>query len=272
MNFYPFHIGDYVSATRHLSWDEDGAYRRLLDTYYTMEKPLPADVKACCRLVMAQTDSQREAVKTVLEEFFILTPAGWVNTRADAEIANLKERQQAARNKANKRWHKPGTDSSNAVAMPQHEEEHAAASNPHAKAMLPVPVPVPVPISTLRVEGACAPPLPEPAKPAKPKRRKSAELTFDEFAADCRATNTPAIPDGDPIQDYAAKAGITPEMMRLCWQAFRERYSGTDKKQADWRAHFRNGVRANWFRIWYVAENGEVHLTTVGKITEKVAA
>ena len=25
MNYYPFHIGDYVSATRHLTWDEDAA-------------------------------------------------------------------------------------------------------------------------------------------------------------------------------------------------------------------------------------------------------
>ena len=40
MNYYPFHIGDYLSATRHLSWEEDAAYRRLLDTYYTTEKPV----------------------------------------------------------------------------------------------------------------------------------------------------------------------------------------------------------------------------------------
>ena len=32
MNYYPFHIGDYLSATRHLSWDEDHAYRRLLES------------------------------------------------------------------------------------------------------------------------------------------------------------------------------------------------------------------------------------------------
>ena len=32
------HIGDYLSATRHLSWEEDAAFRRLLDTYYSTEK------------------------------------------------------------------------------------------------------------------------------------------------------------------------------------------------------------------------------------------
>ena len=41
MNFYPFHIGDYASATRHLTWIEDAAYRRLLDVYYVKEGPLP---------------------------------------------------------------------------------------------------------------------------------------------------------------------------------------------------------------------------------------
>lgn len=31
MNYYPFHIGDYLTETAHLSWLEDCAYRRLLD-------------------------------------------------------------------------------------------------------------------------------------------------------------------------------------------------------------------------------------------------
>lgn len=68
MNFYPFHIGDYASATRHLSWDEDAAYRRMLDVYYTSERALPADVKELFRLVMAASKAQRDAVQSVLDE------------------------------------------------------------------------------------------------------------------------------------------------------------------------------------------------------------
>jgi len=56
MNYYPFHIGDFLSATKHLSWIEDAAFRRLLDVYYTTEKPLPNDLRAVCRLVLASTD------------------------------------------------------------------------------------------------------------------------------------------------------------------------------------------------------------------------
>jgi uncharacterized protein YdaU (DUF1376 family) len=95
VNYYPFHIGDYLSATRHLSWEEDAAYRRLLDTYYTNEKPLPVELRAVCRLVLAQTDAQREAVEVVLNEFFELTPDGWINHRADSEIESMRDKQIA---------------------------------------------------------------------------------------------------------------------------------------------------------------------------------
>ena len=49
MNYYPFHIGDYIAHTAHLDPIEDCAYRRLLDAYYLIEGPLPADVAACAR-------------------------------------------------------------------------------------------------------------------------------------------------------------------------------------------------------------------------------
>ena len=39
MNYYPFHIGDYISHTSHLSDAEDLAYRRMIDLYYQTEEP-----------------------------------------------------------------------------------------------------------------------------------------------------------------------------------------------------------------------------------------
>ena len=146
MNYYPFHIGDYLSATRHLSWAEDAAYRRLLDTYYTTEKRLPLDLRAVCRLVLATTDEQREAVRVVLDEFFEQTPEGWKNSRADTEIDAMRGKQQKQRDKANKRWHKQVTEPGNASAMPQHEVNDAAASKTDADAMPPTPTPTPTPV------------------------------------------------------------------------------------------------------------------------------
>lgn len=95
MNYYPFHIGDYLSATRHLSWDEDCAYRRLLDIYYTNEKPLPLDVAKVCRLAVASTETQRAAVEAVLREFFVETPEGWTQKRIEDELAEMHMRQEA---------------------------------------------------------------------------------------------------------------------------------------------------------------------------------
>ena len=152
MNFYSFHIGDYLSATRHLSWTEDAAFRRLLDTYYVTEKPIPTDLRQAYRLVMATTEDQREAVKIILEEFFHLTECGWINHRADDEISIMREKQQKQRDKANKRWHCQVTEHGTASALPQHKESHATASNIDANAMPPIPIPIPIPIPSISTD------------------------------------------------------------------------------------------------------------------------
>lgn len=87
MNYYEHHIGDYAEATAHLTFVEDAAYSRLIRKYYAQEKPLPADIKAVQRLVGARAKEEREAVETVLHEFFTLDEDGWHNGRCDAEIA-----------------------------------------------------------------------------------------------------------------------------------------------------------------------------------------
>lgn len=96
MNYYEHHLGDYVRDTAHLSMLEDGAYRRLIDAYYTREKPLPSDIKDVCRLARAITKPERDAVKVVLEEFFFQSPEGWRHKRCDAEITRYQEKQPSA--------------------------------------------------------------------------------------------------------------------------------------------------------------------------------
>ncbi len=84
LHYYQFNIGDYASHTRHLSRDEDLAYRRLLDLYYLQEKPLPKEPEKCARLISMNECSTD--VERVLNEFFTLDENGWVNKRADKEI------------------------------------------------------------------------------------------------------------------------------------------------------------------------------------------
>lgn len=90
MNYFEHHIGDYAEATAHLSFAEDAAYSRCIRKYYAKEKPLPADVKAVQRLIGARTEEEKDAVETILNEFFVLAEDGWRNERCDADIASYQ--------------------------------------------------------------------------------------------------------------------------------------------------------------------------------------
>ena len=94
MNHYPHHIGDFNSATRHLTFVERALYRELLDLYYDTERPLNADVSKIARRVLANTEELREALVVVLEEFFVLGDDGWHNDRCDREIALFHSKQE----------------------------------------------------------------------------------------------------------------------------------------------------------------------------------
>ena len=95
MNYYPFHIGDYIAHTAHLDPIEDCAYRRLLDAYYLAEGALPVDVAACARQVRMKSNAVE--VEQVLREFFVLTQTGWSHARCDAEIARMHEKSAKAK-------------------------------------------------------------------------------------------------------------------------------------------------------------------------------
>ena len=130
MNYYEHHLGDYAAATAHLSWDEDMAYQRLMRAYYRTEKPIPADIKAACRLVRADSRSQRDAVASVLREFFELLDDGWHQRRCDAEITRYRDKQAKASRSANARWatkptHSEGNANASTDAMRTHSEGNA---------------------------------------------------------------------------------------------------------------------------------------------------
>ncbi len=169
MNYYPFHLGDYAAHTGHLEPMEDLAYRRLLDVYYMREGALPADIHVTAKLVRMR--SMAADVESVLNEFFTLTPAGWVHSRCEAEIAEMQERQEVAKAKANKRWDMQRAERGNATSSDQHmhnkEHRNAAASKNHAEAypavskkdagaMLPTPTPTPTPTPNIKNTSAVA--------------------------------------------------------------------------------------------------------------------
>ena len=104
MNFYPFHIGDYLSHTSHLTDEEDLAYRRMIDLYYQTEEPFNDTAK-----LARKVRSSFEIVGSLLHEFFVLEDDGtWHNKRADAEIAKYQAMKDGGRKGAALRWHKGG--------------------------------------------------------------------------------------------------------------------------------------------------------------------
>jgi len=151
MNYYSFHIGDYASATRHLTWLEDAAYRRLLDVYYVKEEPLPADLRQVYRLVVASDDNQREAVNIVLDEFFTLTEFGYRHDRCDAEIHAANDKKNKASQSAKARWSNAKTNDvaiqsdneRNANAMRTHQNDNSNASETICEGNAPNPNPNP---------------------------------------------------------------------------------------------------------------------------------
>jgi uncharacterized protein YdaU (DUF1376 family) len=182
VNYFEDHIGDYAAATAHLSWDEDMAYTRLIRAYYHHEKPIPADLKAACRIARAQTTGQREAVKTVLDEFFTLQEDGWHQKRCDAEIARYQDKQEKARRSAATRWNaKQPQSAGNANASPDAMRTHTEGN---------------------------APSLQTPD--TRPKERESA-LTPDAVAPDPAEARAPSNPEPEP---QGTQAGAVCKAMR----------------------------------------------------------
>ena len=102
--------------------------------------------------------------------------------------------------------------------------------------------------------------------PTPPKaRKKSKALPLTDWLAQCAAAGVKAIPDDDPVRDYCRKAGIPGDFLLLAWVEFKARYSEPDAKTyTDWRQVFRNAVRGNWLKLWFVNQDG-YQLTTTGK-------
>ncbi len=101
--------------------------------------------------------------------------------------------------------------------------------------------------------------------PNEKKISKSYGATLKTFIEQCQTLGEKPIPENDPIFEYANKVGIDEEMLRVCWQEFKAAYLQEKKRKKDWRAHFRNAVRGNWYRLWYFKPGDSAQWTTVGE-------
>ncbi|WP_396615468.1 hypothetical protein ACHZ97_14420 [Lysobacter soli] len=108
------------------------------------------------------------------------------------------------------------------------------------------------------------PPMPPASGGGSPGKGRSPKITFRAFADECRAAGEKLIPPTDPVFVHATDMGIPVEFVQLAWRAFAHKYRDTDRRQKDWRAHFRSAVRGNWGNVWFCRPDGTCELTTVG--------
>jgi uncharacterized protein YdaU (DUF1376 family) len=167
VNYVERHFGDWARDTSHLSMLEDGAYNRLCDLYYVRETPLPVDLQACCRLVRAASKPERDAVKSVLTEFFVLTDDGWRHRRCDAEIERFRTKSGKASASAKARWSADRSQSdgnanadanASTDAMRTHSEGNATRGGGRARSHSPLPNTQAIP-SEAKASAADAAPL-----------------------------------------------------------------------------------------------------------------
>ncbi|MES2910590.1 MAG: YdaU family protein [Pseudomonadota bacterium] len=292
MNYYEHHIGDYDTETSHLNWVEDLAYRRLVCLYYRKEKPIPADFEQACRLVRAANREQKQAVKAVLDEFFILKDDGHHQKTCDEviqkyqageperEVKKTNENLRMTRHREEraalfKKLHDAGQHAPWNIAIAELRElANKLPTAPKAPATETLPVTEPVTATATPATATQKPdtnthkPDKEEAgvKPPAPSRQ-GVKKTLGTYLEECRLANTKPLPPDHFIREYCRDAKISDEMLQVAWVVFRDEHAtGTKKtkKYIDWPAVFANAVKGCWSKLWYTDPEGSVSWTSRG--------
>jgi len=116
--WYPFYPTRYQRDTMHLTAEQDGVYRRLIDHYMLTKQPLPDNNTALSRI--AGVDATSNAI-SMLRAFFEDKGDGFLYHKTCEKL--LKEQssrkmlsKKRAKNAAEKRW---GKQKDNATSMPE---------------------------------------------------------------------------------------------------------------------------------------------------------
>lgn len=95
-------------------------------------------------------------------------------------------------------------------------------------------------------------------------------ISFETYLEQCKSENKRPISETDAVFEYARKAGIPQEFLRLQWLEFKARFSSPNtKKYKSWPLAFGNSVRGNWFNLWYVKDD-TYFLSTQGLQAQKL--
>lgn len=248
MHYYAFNIGDYTSHTAHLTPLEDIAYRRLLDLYYQTETPISNDLKSVCRHIRMREHEQD--VQQVLSEFFTLTDSGWSSSRCDREISDYKSKAEKARanGKLGGRPKKLKESENNQPGFSSFDLANPDLTKTKANQE-------PITNNQETIDTA-------------DKSARSRGTVLKTYIEECKANGVKPIPDDHHSREFARDAGIEPDMLAMCWFRFLEDHTTgarSAKRYKDWGQAFGNAVKANWYKFWFMSDDG-VQWTSQGRM------
>ena len=93
--WYPYYPGDHLRDTLDLSLEEDGAYRRMLDHYYTSRCALPVDRFKMARILRV-SPQKAERMVDVLRKFFEEKDGLLFHKRVENEIDKILKKHEKA--------------------------------------------------------------------------------------------------------------------------------------------------------------------------------
>lgn len=101
----------------------------------------------------------------------------------------------------------------------------------------------------------------------KAKRERKPRIQLKTFLEQCRQAGEPIISEYRPLLEYVEACGLPMDMVQLCWDNFKREFlrENAARLQADWRRHFLNYITKNYYRLWYVKEDGTFELTSQGR-------
>lgn len=108
-------------------------------------------------------------------------------------------------------------------------------------------------------------------KKLKETKNKLKGITLSEFLMECKEKQELPIPEDDKVFDYALKVGIPVRFLELGWIQFKATQR-PEKRQKDWRQTFRNYVKLGYLKVWFIDNNENYCLTTLGKQLEREVA
>lgn len=100
------------------------------------------------------------------------------------------------------------------------------------------------------------------------KSARSRGTVLKTFIEQCKTEGVKPIPDDHHSRVFAQDAGIEPDMLAMCWFRFLEDHTTgarSAKRYKDWGQAFGNAVKANWYKFWFMGDDG-VQWTSQGRM------